>query len=224
MTNPAHGTLTRYKNGPGEHGEPGIPCRCPDCREANRTWQRNRYRLISYGQWTGRDWVPAAGTQRRLQALAWNGWSWGLLAARLGCTRQTLRVRVHRPGQVKTATATAVAALYDDLWDQPPPERTPHERHHADLARQHARKQGWAPPLAWDDDTIDDPAATPAPGWEPRDGARRYGVLAENAAWLLHAGESAEHVAARLGVSMSTLDTTLARAARRREAGDCRAA
>ncbi|MGO5480449.1 hypothetical protein ACTQVS_09920, partial [Anaerovoracaceae bacterium HCP3S3_H6] len=27
--------------------------------------------------------------------------------------------------------------------------------------RNYAERQGWAPPAAWDDDTIDDPTATP---------------------------------------------------------------
>ena len=207
-----HG-LTRYKRGPDEHGTPGKGCRCSRCREANRAWQAHRGRMIAYGQWAGRS--SAAGTQRRLQALMWNGWSLGLLSGRLGCTRQVLRVKLHDREHAAPATAAAVRALYDDLWDQSPPEGTRFERRNATMARRYAREHGYAPALAWDEDEIDDPAAAPADGWERRGGVRRYRVLAEDAADLLRAGESADHVAGRLGVSAGTLATVLTRAARK---------
>ena len=50
------------------------------------------------------------------------------------------------------ATARKVADLYDQLWDQPG-----NRAKSINLAR----ARGWALPLAWDDDEIDDPAATP---------------------------------------------------------------
>lgn len=207
-----HG-LTRYKKGPDQHGTPAKGCRCSVCRAANTAWQANRDRMIAYGRWAAL--VPAAGTQRRLQALMRNGWSWGVLAARLGIPRQRLRAKLCRHQHVTPATATAVRALYDQLWDQPPPERTPHERAAATRSRRYAREHGFVPPAGWDDDEIDDPAASPADGWERREGVRRWGVLAEDAADLLRTGEEPGQVAERLGVTRSTLSTVLTRAAQK---------
>jgi len=217
MADGKHG-LTRYKHGPDEHGTRGRGCRCATCRDANTAWQRNRGRMIAYGRWDGL--LDATGVQRRLQALMFNGWSLGLLSARLGCTRQVTRVKLTRD-QTTAATVAAVRALYDELWDQQPPETNRFERRNATMARRYARDHGWVPPAAWDDDEIDDPEAVPADGWERGAAPRRYGVLAEDAGHLLRAGESAAHVAGRLGISEGTLATVLERAARkqrRREA------
>jgi lambda repressor-like predicted transcriptional regulator len=215
---PANG-LTRYKHGPDEDGTPGRGCRCGRCGEANNAWQRHRYRMAAYGR---DSLASAAGTQRRLQALMRCGWSLGLLSARLGQSRQVLRLTLHRSERVTAATARAVRELYDELWDQPPPEGNRFERRAATMARQYARERGWPLPAAWDDDEIDDPAAAPAEGWERRDGVRRWGVLAEDAAHLLAAGEEPEWVAERLGVSPKTLGTVLMRERKRAEAMGCR--
>lgn len=209
-----HG-LTRYKHGPGEHGQPG-GCRCAACRAANAAWQARRSRLIAYGQWDG--WLDATGTRRRIQALMRNGWSMGLLAGRLGCTRQALRSKLYRGDRVTRVTAAVVRALYDELWDQAPPEGNRFERRNATMARRYAQERGWPVPLAWSDDEIDDPQAAAAEDWERRDGIRRWGVLAEDAAYLLAAGQELGIVAERLGVSQNTLRTVLARAAAKQEA------
>ena len=203
-----HG-LSRYKNGPDEHGNPGR-CRCTRCREANAAWQAHRERMIAYGRWDG--WTDAAGTKRRLQALMWNGWSLGLLSTRLGCSRQVLRRKLHFTSHATASTAAQVRALYDELWDQAPPEGTQPEKRAATMARRQARERGYVPALAWDDDTIDDPDATPADGWERRD-VRRYGTLADEAAELIQFGVEPWRAAERLGVTQKTLEKTLARKA-----------
>jgi hypothetical protein len=204
----AHG-LTRYKRG----------CRCGRCLAANRAYNSRRDRLIAYGRWEHP--LDAAGTRRRLQALIWNGWSLGALSVRLGCSRQALRVKLDY-ARVSAATAAAVRQVYDELWDQPPPERDRFERRAATMARRYARERGFAPPLAWDEDAIDDPGAGPADGWERHDDVRRWGVLADEAGELISLGVNPEGAAERLGVSRSTLGTALARA-RKRE-GEGRAA
>lgn len=105
--------------------------------------------------------VEGTGTRRRLQALICLGWSVQQLANRHGLDRQALDgALAHRPVQAKTARA--VRELYDDLWDQAPPETNHRERIAASRARRRAETMSWAPPLAWDDDTIDDPNALPA--------------------------------------------------------------
>ena len=215
MTEPVSHGLTRYKKGPDEHGTPGRGCRCGRCRDANSAWQRHRGRMIAYGRWDG--WADATGTRRRLQALMRNGWSMGLLSARLGCTRQVLRKKLGESERCTAATAAAVRDLYDDLWDQAPPEGDRFERRAATMARRYAAERGWVVPLAWDEETIDDPDAGPAEGWERRDGVRRWGVLAEDSAFLLAAGEEPGQVAERLGVSVVTLGTVLMRERKRAE-------
>ena len=203
--------LARYKNGPDEHGTPGKGCRCPGCAQANRDYQARRARLIAYGQWDVL--TDATGTRRRIQALMRCGWSVSLLATRLGQPRQVLRAKLHVRGRVTPATAAAVRALYDDLWDRPPPEGTRFERRAATMARRYAEDRGWPPPCAWDDDRIDDPDASPADGWERGgDGKREHGTLTAEALELAGFGLDERQIAERLGVSAGTLSVTLARA------------
>ena len=213
-----HG-MTRYRRGPDEHGTPGKGCRCTTCRAVANGRDRHRRRMIAYGRWD--ELADATGTRRRLQALMRCGYSLGLLSARLGCTRQELRVKLHERSRVKAATARAIRVLYDDLWDQPPPERTAYERRSVRMARRYATERGWVLPAAWDDDQIDDPAASPAVGWE-RSGRRERGTLAAEVAELTGFGLDLTEAAERLGVSRSTLTTTLNRA-RAEEAEDAAA-
>jgi lambda repressor-like predicted transcriptional regulator len=97
--------------------------------------------------------VDAIGTRLRLQSLVLNGWSLAGLARRLG------RSPDHLPSALKAATVTiataqAVRALFDELWDTAPPTRTHAERITATKSRNRATRQGWLPAMAWDD--IDD--------------------------------------------------------------------
>jgi len=209
-----HGA-TRYRRGPDENGNPGKGCRCATCRDVVNSKDRHRRRMIAYGRWNARQ--DATGTRRRLQALMRCGYSLPALAVRLGCTRQELRVKLHDRGSVTGKTARAVAVLYDELWDQPPPERTHFEKISVSRTRAYARKHGFPPPLAWDDDTIDNPGAGPADGWERGEG-REWRTLAEEALDLLGFGLGRAEAAERLGVSRSTLSTTLARA--RKQGGE----
>jgi transcriptional regulator with XRE-family HTH domain len=104
--------------------------------------------------------VDATGTRRRIQALVAMGWSQSKIAARLGVQPTNLG-KTMNGDKVHAATARAVRALYDELWDRQPPEVTHHDRVAASRARNHARTHDWVSPLAWDDDEIDDPQARP---------------------------------------------------------------
>lgn len=66
---------------------------------------------------------------------------------------------------VSRGTYRAICRLYDDLWDQAPPQDSPAERAAATAAR--ARHHDWPAPAALDDDLIDDPAYRPRCGWLP---------------------------------------------------------
>lgn len=106
--------------------------------------------------------VDGTGTMRRLQALACLGWSIKRLAARTTVDHQALRGALHG-GQVLARTARAVVDLYEQLWDSPPVPDPGNWRDSGGINRtvNAARAAGWAPPIAWDDETIDDPDAMP---------------------------------------------------------------
>lgn len=104
--------------------------------------------------------VDATGTRRRLRALAAIGWSFSELGRRLDRKQQFIsHLAEDGCALVTAATTRRVAELYDQLSGTPAPPSQPATR-----ARRNAEREGWAPPLAWEEDTIDDPAAQPDPG------------------------------------------------------------
>lgn len=100
--------------------------------------------------------IDASGVHRRLQALITIGWSQAKLAERLGWTRGSFG-NLMREERTVVGTARKVQALYDELWDQAPPEDTHRDRIAASRARNYAKARGWLPPQAWDDDLLDVP-------------------------------------------------------------------
>lgn len=104
--------------------------------------------------------VDATGTRRRLQALMWLGWSGAELLRRLG-GNDGYMWRLLTFDRVTAGMRARVAALYDQLWDTPPTPRNGLHRAAIEKTRRRARELGWVGPLAWDDDAIDDPDATP---------------------------------------------------------------
>jgi predicted transcriptional regulator len=154
--------------------------------------------------------VDITGTRRRAQALVACGWSQARLARELGLTAANFCAMLRRD-QVSAATARAVAGLYDRLWNRPPPEHDQRTRVAASRARNHAEREGWAPPLAWDDEHIDAPDAQPAEGWKrPARTTHRAADLAGDAAELMRReGYTRENAAARLGVSLAALQRAL---------------
>lgn len=99
--------------------------------------------------------IPSAGTQRRIQALNFMGWSYPDLARESGLAPHVFDRAQHRQ-RVNAGLAATVADVYDRLWRRPGPTVSTATR---------ARRHGRHGPLAWDDETIDDPRARP-------DGAR----------------------------------------------------
>lgn len=105
--------------------------------------------------------IDATGTVRRLRALVVMGWSQAKLADRLGITPSNFTATINAE-RVTVGTARAVRDLYRALVAQVPPERTQREKIAVARARNHARAKGWAGPMAWDEDTIDNPHARPS--------------------------------------------------------------
>lgn len=143
--------------------------------------------------------VPAAGSTRRLRALACLGHYRTTMAAESGVAQETLGALLGgRCAVTSAATAARIATAYDRL------------RTTADTSarmRNRARREGWHGPLAWDD--IDDPSAVPEADTTCE--GPRVDALGEDWAELEAQGYSREQAAERLGVTRSYLDTAIAR-------------
>lgn len=100
---------------------------------------------------TDGQWVDSTGSKRRIHALVRIGWTYAEISRRCGVNHCTLRKVALRP-RVNADTAAKVAQAYREL------HLTPGPAGHAVAA---ARRRGFLPPLAWDEDTIDDPSAVP---------------------------------------------------------------
>jgi hypothetical protein len=103
--------------------------------------------------------IDGTGTRRRLQALVTKVWSKSELARRLGMNRANFG-RIIVGDLVTVGTHRAVLGLYDQLWRLDPEQHGVPARW-TEQARTFAADHRWAPPGAWDDDVIDDPAALP---------------------------------------------------------------
>ncbi|MGW2520516.1 helix-turn-helix domain-containing protein [Streptomyces sp. NPDC001617] len=117
--------------------------------------------------------VPALGATRRIRALYALGHFNRTIAVEAGISKDAVcALAAGAWPRVKAAIDDEVRAAYDRLsmstgtsWK----------------TRQWAEKHGWATPLAWDDDTIDDPSAVPM-----TDAVRPAATQGENVAdrWL----------------------------------------
>ena len=152
----------------------------------------------------GRHMLDGTGTCRRLQALMWRGWSLSLIAGHVGVDRAALSV-VLADGRASARMIRAVDVAYGQMWDQEPPAATPTQRGTVTRTRRLARRSGWVSPLAWDDDTIDDPAATPDHGRpDIGTGGRRADLAAVEV--LLARGDTHAAIAERFAVSVRTVE------------------
>jgi hypothetical protein len=108
----------------------------------------------------------ACGSRRRLQALVALGHSPARLAGQLGISPPRMRRLLHGQTQtVSSATHLTVCTLYSHLWSELPAERARREQATAEVARRQAQRSGWPPPMALDDDRIDDPRYRPRAAW-----------------------------------------------------------
>jgi|SRR5690348_1748543 len=160
--------------------------------------------------------VDAVGTQRRIQALEVRGFSRAAIAQEIGMAVKSFQ-RTVNADKVTARLARAVRDVYGAWWNEDPCAHGV-EEWVADRTRRAAERRGFHGPLAWDDDTIDDPRAVPqidAP--EPvvseggnlaarwlmgeaviLDRAARSEVLAHLFEWT---NDTTEEIAARLGMT-----------------------
>ncbi len=100
--------------------------------------------------------VDHIGAVRRLRALVAIGWPMATLGGMLPVHPHTVRLLARNGGSCTVKLVRAVIDLYSRMCMTLPPPTMATRR-----ARNMAAQWGWAPPLAWDDDTIDDPDAEP---------------------------------------------------------------
>lgn len=152
---PRHGSVTGYNR---------IPCRETCCKRAMATYKAR----WAWDRLNGkRRIISSVGSQRRIEALAWLGWSRQALAERLEVQAANVSQWM-RNDTITADLAARIALLYDDLCMTVP---TGNPQAIANVRNQ-ARARGARPPLAWDD--IDDPDERPSCGvrsdWgRPRD-------------------------------------------------------
>lgn len=180
--------------------------------------------------------IDPTGTRRRVDALMTLGWTRKAMADALGMLHTSLN-RALLGERITARIARAIAALYDQWWNQRP------EHHgvlpqYAERTRRIAVEKGLMSPLAWDDDTIDDPnavpmldAETPTPEADPETSAARWlagesVVLGDAARRLVirhlmeWSTDPVETIAARLEMSPATLSRSWERIKKReRDAG-----
>ena len=154
-----------------------------------------RRRKIMLGQWIPRGDVT--GTERRLRALVASGYSQAQIAREMSTHESWVSRLVNGyDHSVNADTVARVKAVYDRLAMTPGP---------SDRARRQARARGWAPPLAWDDDEIDNPAA------KPDRGAHRPVGFPERYAEMRDLGFNDLQIVGNLGIQPDSLYRQLLR-------------
>jgi|GEM_PF-1790855 len=135
--------------------------------------------------------VTPIGARRRITALFWLGWSPPVLAEVTGLPEAVFRYsRYDMDRSCGQDVLDRIGATYELLWNTAPPTRTADERRLVEVTARHARQVGWAPPMAYDDDEIDQPDGGPVPGWKRSKSARprdRSGLI-EDIEFLRDAG------------------------------------
>lgn len=154
--------------------------------------------------------TPAAGTQRRLQALMVLGWS--LTEIQRTCGLSALGRCLTRD-LVTARTARAVRDFYDAHWTTSPAADDPRAQAVIDRTRARAEHAGWLPPLAWDDDTIDDPDL-PAPVHARRPARSWQRIYVDDIAELATQGATWPELEHRVGACRNSIEIALTRAGR----------
>ncbi|MBX9425479.1 hypothetical protein [Streptomyces lateritius] len=105
----------------------------------------------------GGQYIDVTGTARRIQALSYVGYSYASIAHAAGsATNRILSIINGQQPTVRRDLAERLAAASEKLASNPPPANK-----YTTRSRNAARAKGWAPLSAWDEESIDDPAAHP---------------------------------------------------------------
>lgn len=131
------------------------------------------------------------GVERRLRALVAIGYDNNDLARETGLDPTWISKLLNNPRtRVNEHTRDNVVKVYDRLSMTPGPSQR---------ARDRARRHGWVPPLAWDDETIDDPAT------QPQVGRKRAVLFVERFTELRELGYSDLEILGRMQIHPESL-------------------
>lgn len=97
-----------------------------------------------------RQGVPSQGAVRRVQALVTQGWSITKIGNRLHMSGENFWSIIQKD-VIGAGTFRRLADLYEELWNQPPPQGTHRDRISVSRAKNYAKARKWLPPMAWDD-------------------------------------------------------------------------
>lgn len=153
--------------------------------------------------------IPAAGTARRLQALAALGWPVARLEPLIPGKRTPTQARSlqdvlaytrrGRTDLVKEATAAQVKVLYDRLWNTTPEHTNQRQKEAITKTRNLATRHKWALPMAWDEGAIDNPDAKPHRAHRRREVAVMTGSVEDLVELVEEHGLDWEEAASRAG-------------------------
>jgi hypothetical protein len=140
--------------------------------------------------------VPNIGARRRLQALMVIGYRHSDISAKLGFNSALV---LNQAGNwISRRKHDKVKDVYGQLWNRPGPSAR---------TRGRAASLGYLPPLAWDDESIDDPSAEPETG----DTTKKGEALVEDVEFLVRNGASAEEIEHRTGKAWPSIERQLHR-------------
>lgn len=97
-----------------------------------------------------RQGVPSLGAVRRVQALVTQGWSITKIGNRLHMSGENFWSIIQKD-VIGAGTFRRLADLYEELWNQLPPQETHRDRISVSRAKKYAKARNWLPPMAWDD-------------------------------------------------------------------------
>jgi hypothetical protein len=141
--------------------------------------------------------VPNIGARRRLQALMVIGYRHSDLTPKLGFSSAV--VLSQAGNWISQRKHDKVKDVYEQLWDTFGPAPL--------TSRVRVANSGYLPPLAWDDESIDDPNAVPENG----DGTKKGDALVEDVDFLVRTGASAEEIGQRTGMAWTSIERQLHR-------------
>lgn len=139
--------------------------------------------------------VDSTGSGRRVQALQVLGYRTQDIADKCGVRRETI-VDVPQQRFVTAELARKIAGVYEELQMTPGPNK---------VVRDRSLRKGWAPPMAWNEFSIEDPEAEPNLGEE--------GSFIDFLADAEMLGLSHVRMAEVLGITVGSLRTRIRRLA-----------
>lgn len=171
-------------------------CRCTAAREDHRLYRKR----LREGRAESR-MAPTWPSARRLQALCALGWTSVELGKRMDCRAAVVyKLATSDYATMFKSRVEAVNQVYAELCSTPGP---------SERCRGNARRNGWAPPFAWDN--IDDPDEVPTGLWKPRKSKVNHADYDE-VKFLADSGAHLMEIASRLGVVPATVVKSAERA------------